>query len=91
MGVKWSADLRITFELKDGQPERIAPAVLSREVRRFQQAIEQGGGIFVLENGVKAGSANVQVLDQGPREGEASVVQRPAIDEAPNKHTKTAR
>ncbi len=86
MGVRWSEDLRITFELKDGQPERIAPAVLNREARRFQQAIEQGGGIFVLETGVKAGSANVEILEEGPVERE----QRAGLDEERRKLAKTA-
>ena len=90
MGVKWSADLRITFELKDGQPERIATSVLSREARRFQETIERGGSIFVLENGVKAGSANVEVLDQGPVEREPAVA-GPAVEAVLRKLAKRAR
>jgi hypothetical protein len=65
MGVKWTADVRITFELKDGQPEELAPTVLTREARRLQDALERGAGIFILEMGVKPGSANVQIMDQG--------------------------
>ncbi len=91
MGVKWSADLRITFELKDGQPERIAPSVLNREVRRFQHAIEQGGGIFVLETGVKAGSANIEILGEGPVEREQRAIPGSAVDESLPKLAKTAR
>jgi len=66
MGVRWTADVRITFELKDGQPERIARTVLSREAHRLKDALEQGGGIFVLETGVQRGSADVEILSQGP-------------------------
>jgi hypothetical protein len=66
MGVKWTADVRITFELKDGQPEHLAQTVLTREARRLKDAIEQGGGIFILETGVQRGSADVEILSQGP-------------------------
>jgi hypothetical protein len=88
MGVKWSADLRIEFELKDGQPERIAPSVLNREAGRFKEAIEQGGGIFVLQTGVKAGSASVEILNQGPVEHSAIPS---AVDEDLRKLAQTAR
>lgn len=66
MGVRWTADVRITFELKDGQPEQIAERVLTREARRLKEALEQGGGIFILETGVQRGSADVEILSQGP-------------------------
>ena len=90
MGVRWSADLRITFELKDGQPERIAPSVLNREAGRFKEAIEQGGGIFVLQTGVKAGSTSVEILDQGPVERKHDAIPS-AIDEDLRKLAQTAR
>jgi hypothetical protein len=90
MGVRWSADLRISFELKDGQPERIAPSVLNREADRFKEAIEQGGGIFVLQTGVKAGSASVEILNQGPAEPEHGAVPS-AVDEELRKLAHTAR
>lgn len=90
MGVRWSADLRITFELKDGQPERIAPSVLNREAGRFKEAIEQGGGIFILQTGVKAGSASVEILNQGPAERQHSAIPL-AVDEDLSKLAQTAR
>ena len=40
MGVKWTADVRITFELKDGQPEHLAQTVLTREARRLKDALD---------------------------------------------------
>jgi hypothetical protein len=66
MGVKWTAEVRVTFELKEGQPEGLARTVLSREARRLKDAIEQGRGIFVLETGVRRGSADVEIVSQGP-------------------------
>jgi len=66
MGVKWTADVRITFELKEGQPAGIARRVLLREAYRLKDALEQGGGIFVIETGVQRGSADVEILWQGP-------------------------
>jgi hypothetical protein len=68
MGVKWTADVRITFELKEGQPEGLARTVLTRELYRLRDALEQGGGIFVLETGVRRGSADIEILWQGPLE-----------------------
>ncbi len=91
MGIKWSADLRITFELKDGQPDAIAASVLNREAGRFKQAIEQGGGIFVLQTGVKPGSVNVEILDQGPIEPGPGAVPAPAVNDVLRRLAKTAR
>lgn len=66
MGVKWTADIRVTFELKEGQPQEIASTVLTREALRLKDALERGGGIFILQTGVKPGSADVQIMGQGP-------------------------
>ena len=68
MGIKWTADVRVTFELKEGQPQEIASAVLTRGVVRLKDALERGGGIFILETGVKPGSAEVQIIGQRPRD-----------------------
>jgi len=67
MGVKWTADVRVTFELKEGQPQEIAVSLLTREALRLKDTLERGGGIFILKTGVKPGSAEVQIMDQGPR------------------------
>ncbi len=66
MGVKWAASVRVTFELKEGQPQEIAATLLTREALRLKDALERGGGIFILETGVKPGSAEVQIVGQGP-------------------------
>jgi len=44
MGIKWTATLKVEFELVDGQEERVARVVLTREVGRFRVGIEQGSG-----------------------------------------------
>jgi hypothetical protein len=63
MGIKWTATLHVEFELVDGQEERLARVVLTREVGRFRLGIEQGIGL--APTGVKRGSAKVEIASQG--------------------------
>ena len=65
MGIKWTATLKVEFELVDGQEESLARVVLTREVGRFRLGIEQGIGL--APTGVKRGSAKVEIASQGPK------------------------
>jgi hypothetical protein len=62
--MKWTATLRVTFEMEPGQPDGLARMVMMREAATLQHAIERGVGI--ASTGVKPGSANVEIIDQGP-------------------------
>jgi hypothetical protein len=62
MGIKWTATLKVEFELVDGQEERVARVVLTREVGRFRVGIEQGIGL--APTGIKRGSAKVEITSQ---------------------------
>jgi hypothetical protein len=62
MGIKWEADLRVGFEMEDGQPENLGDIVLTREVNQFQNSIERGVGI--ARTGVKPGSARVVIVSK---------------------------
>ena len=64
MGIKWTATLKVEFELVDGQEEPLARVVLTREVGRFRVGIEQGIGL--APTGIKRGSAKVEIVSQGP-------------------------
>lgn len=64
MGVKWTGIVRITFEMQDGQPEGLARTVLTREAGQLKHAIERGLGI--APTGVKSGSAEIEIVEQGP-------------------------
>jgi hypothetical protein len=64
MGIRWTATLRVTFEMEDGQPDGLARIVLTREVGKFRSGIERGEGI--ARTGVKRDSANVDIVSQGP-------------------------
>ena len=61
--MKYSANLKVTFEMESGQPANLAELVLKREVGQFQLAIERGVGI--AKTGVKKGSAEVEIVSQG--------------------------
>ena len=63
MGMKWTATLKVEFELADGQEERVARVVLTREVGKSRVGIEQGIGL--APTGVKRGSAKVEIVSQG--------------------------
>lgn len=64
MGQNWIANLKAEFEMEDGRPEGLAKTVLQREIGQFQRHIEHGLGI--ARTGVKADSAKVEILSQGP-------------------------
>jgi hypothetical protein len=61
--VKYTADLRVTFEMEPGQPDGLAHTVLTREVGNFRLAIERGTGVG--KTGVKRESAQVEILSEG--------------------------
>jgi hypothetical protein len=64
MGIRWIATLEVSFEMEDGQPAGLPKIVLEREVGKFRLGIERGEGI--ARTGVKRGSANVDIVSQGP-------------------------
>ena len=64
MGIKWTATLKVEFELVAGQEERLARVVLTREVGRFRVGIKQGIGL--APTGIKRGSAKVEIVSHGP-------------------------
>ena len=43
MGIKWTARLRVDFEMEDEASENLAQARLRTSRSRFQQYIESGG------------------------------------------------
>jgi hypothetical protein len=61
--VKYSADIRVTFEMEPGQPGNLAHTVLTREVGNFRLGIERGTGVG--KTGVKRDSAQVEILSEG--------------------------
>jgi hypothetical protein len=64
MGQKWIATLKVEFEMEDGRPDGLAKMVLLREVGQFRNNIERGLGI--APTGVKANSAKVEIVSEGP-------------------------
>ena len=60
--MKWTATLKVEFEMSDGQEER-ARVILTREVGRFRMGIEQGIGL--APTGVERGSAKVEIVSLG--------------------------
>ena len=42
MGIKWTARLRVDFEMEDGASESLAQARLRTSISRFQEYIETG-------------------------------------------------
>lgn len=62
--MRYSAVLRVTFEMEPGQPANLAGIVLSREVAQFRHAIEHARGFG--QTGIKKGSATVEILSHGP-------------------------
>jgi hypothetical protein len=65
MGVKWTARLRVDFELEDGAPANLAETCLRVAVGEFRRHIETGV-IDAGKIGVKRGSAKVVIVAQGP-------------------------
>jgi hypothetical protein len=66
MDLKWIATLKVEFETLDGRPDSLALAqtVLAREAGLLKHNIEHGRELAAT--GVKAKSAKVQILSQGP-------------------------
>jgi hypothetical protein len=62
--MRWTATLLVTFEMEPGQPEGLARMVMLRETATLRHAIEHGVG--VAGTGVRPGSADVEIIDQGP-------------------------
>jgi hypothetical protein len=61
--MKYTATLKVTFEIQEGEPENLANIVLTRGVGQFRHSIERGAG--VMPTGVVPGSARVEILS-GP-------------------------
>ena len=64
VGNKWTARLRVDFEMEEGAPENLAQNRLRIAVGQFEHFIEIGAGI--AKTLVKVGSAKVEILAQGP-------------------------
>ena len=65
MGIKWTARLRVDFEMEDGAPQNLAETRLRTAVGEFQRNIETGL-IGAGKTGVKRGSSKVEIVAQGP-------------------------
>jgi hypothetical protein len=65
MGLKWTATLKVEFEMLDGRPDSLvlAQMVLAREANLLKHNIEHGRD--VAATGVKSKSAKVRILSQG--------------------------
>ena len=59
MGIKWTAILKVEFEMEDGQPANLGNTVLNREANLLPGNIERGTGIG--KTGVKRDSARVEI------------------------------
>jgi hypothetical protein len=64
MGIKWTARLRVDFEMEEGAPENLAQIRLRTAVGQLEHFIEKGAGIG--KTLVKQGSAKVEIVAQGP-------------------------
>ena len=64
--MRFTATLKVTFELKEGQSENLANIVLTREVGQLKHSIEHRVGI--APTGVVPGSAKVEILSGPTRE-----------------------
>ena len=62
--MRYTADLRVTFVVEDGQPEDHAKRILYREVAQFEHAIENAR--WPEKTGVEPGSVKVEILSHGP-------------------------
>jgi hypothetical protein len=62
VGVKWTARLRVDFEMEDGAPENLAQNRLRTAVGQLEHFIETS----VDKKLVKQGSAKVEIVAQGP-------------------------
>ncbi len=62
MAQKWTATLKVEFEMQDGQPPHRAENVLRGAVAQFRLNMVTGQ----IDGRVKPGSAKVEILEQGP-------------------------
>jgi len=62
MVLKWTATVKVEFEMKDGQPPNRAENVLRGAVAQFRLNIVTGQ----IDGRVTPGSAKVEILEQGP-------------------------
>ena len=62
MGQKWTATLKVEFEMQDGQPPHRAENVLRGAVAQFRLNMVTGH----INGRIKPGSAKVEILEQGP-------------------------
>jgi hypothetical protein len=61
MGQKWTATLKVEFEMKDGQTPNRAESLLRGAVVQFRLNIVKGR----IDRRVKPGSAKLEILKQG--------------------------
>jgi hypothetical protein len=64
MGIKWTARLRVDFEMEEGAPLNLAETRLRTAAGQLEHFIETGAGIG--KTLVKRGSAKVEIVAQGP-------------------------
>ena len=64
MGIKWTARLRVDFEMEEGAQEQQAETWLRTSAGQLRFFIEDGTGI--RKTLVKRGSAKVEIVAQGP-------------------------
>jgi hypothetical protein len=64
MGIKWTARLRVDFEMEEGAPESEAETCLRTSAGQLRHFIETGTDIG--KTFVKRGSAKVEIVAQGP-------------------------
>jgi hypothetical protein len=63
MGTKWTATLKVEFEMIEQDQERLARIILTREVGRFRVGLEQSIGL--APTGVRPNSARIEIESQG--------------------------
>jgi hypothetical protein len=64
MGIKWTARLRVDFEMEEGAQEQQAETWLRTSAGQLWYFIADGTGI--RKTLVKRGSAKVEIVAQGP-------------------------
>ena len=64
MGIKWTARLRVDFEMEEGIPENLAQNRLRIAVGQLEHFMEIGAG--TAKTLVKVGSVKVEIVAQGP-------------------------
>jgi hypothetical protein len=62
MGIKWTARLKVDFEMEEGAPQNLAETRLRTAAGQLQHFIETGSGVG--KTLVKSGSAKVEIVAQ---------------------------